>query len=119
MMVSFDKWIRYHQDWRRSWINPESKTQIGESGLWSTKGGYCHRRGDREIMSVEQCVSEGLSSLLKNRSKIVPARLNRTLNALVPASLGQKLEADLLGKGLASKSASPGPSSSLARSTGS
>jgi hypothetical protein len=33
MMVSFDKWIRYHQDWRRSWINPESKTQIGESGF--------------------------------------------------------------------------------------
>src|SRR5229473_631333 len=56
-------------------------------------------------MSVEQCVSEGLSGLLKNRSRIVPGRLNRILNALVPASLARKMEADLLGEGLASKSA--------------
>src|ERR1700688_9258 len=56
-------------------------------------------------MSVEQCVSEGLSGLLKNRSRIVPGRLNRILNALVPASLARKMEADLLGKGLARKSA--------------
>jgi short-subunit dehydrogenase len=56
-------------------------------------------------LSVEQCVSEGISGLLKNRSRIVPGRLNRILNALVPASLARKLEADLLGKGLANKSA--------------
>jgi len=56
-------------------------------------------------LSVEQCVSEGLSGLLKNRSRIVPGRLNRILNALVPASLARKMEADLLGKGLANKSA--------------
>jgi short-subunit dehydrogenase len=56
-------------------------------------------------MSVEQCVSEALSGLLKNRSKIVPGRLNRILNALVPASLARKIEADLIDKGLASKSA--------------
>src|SRR2546427_8088828 len=56
-------------------------------------------------MSVEQCVSEGLSGLLKNRSRIVPGRLNRILNALVPASLARKMLADLLGKGLANKSA--------------
>src|ERR1700674_2632196 len=57
-------------------------------------------------MSVEQCVSEGLSGLLKNRSRVVPGRLNRILNALVPASLARKLLADLLGKGLVSKAAS-------------
>ena len=57
-------------------------------------------------MSVEQCVSEGLSGLLKNRSRIVPGRLNRIMNALVPASLARKMEADMIGKGLASKSAS-------------
>lgn len=57
-------------------------------------------------MSVAQCVSEGLSALLNNRSRIVPGRLNRFLNALVPASLARKMEADLLGKGLASKAAS-------------
>src|SRR5216683_2259425 len=56
-------------------------------------------------LSVKQCVSEGLSALLKNRSRIVPGRLNRILNALVPASLARKMEADLLGKGLANKSA--------------
>src|ERR1700732_3971410 len=56
-------------------------------------------------MSVEQCVSEGLRGLLKNHSRIVPGRLNRVLNALVPASLARKMEADLLGKGLANKSA--------------
>ena len=70
-------------------------------------------------MSVEQCVSEGLNALRENRSRIVPGRLNRIMNALVPASLARKMEADLLGKGLASKSASAGPSSSLAPSTGS
>ncbi|HTC63197.1 MAG TPA: SDR family NAD(P)-dependent oxidoreductase [Candidatus Saccharimonadales bacterium] len=56
-------------------------------------------------MSVEQCVSEGLSGLLKNRSRIVPGRLNRIMNALVPASFARKMEADMLGKGLAIKSA--------------
>src|SRR6202049_4608090 len=57
-------------------------------------------------MSVEQCVSEGLRGLRKNRSRVVPGRLNRIMNAFVPASLARKLLADLLGKGLASKPAS-------------
>jgi len=56
-------------------------------------------------MSVEQCVSEGLSGLLNNRSRIVPGRMNRIMNALVPASLARKMEADLLRKGLVSRSA--------------
>src|SRR6266478_3961301 len=50
-------------------------------------------------MSVEQCVSEGLSGLLKNRSRIVPGRLNRIMNALVPASSARKMEADMIDKG--------------------
>jgi short-subunit dehydrogenase len=68
-------------------------------------------------MSVEQCVSEALSGLIKNRSRVVPGRLNRLMNAIVPASLARRIEADLLGKGIASRSASVGSSSSLARST--
>jgi hypothetical protein len=56
-------------------------------------------------MSVEQCVSEGLSGLSKNRSRVVPGHLNRIMNALVPASLARKMLADLLGKGIASKPA--------------
>src|SRR5256714_5943122 len=59
-----------------------------------------------EPMSVEQCVSEALSGLRKNRSKVVPGRLNRIMNALVPASFARKMEADMLGKGLAIKSVS-------------
>src|SRR5213593_3217234 len=57
-------------------------------------------------MSVEQCVSEALNGLRRNRSKVIPGRLNRILNALVPASLARKIEADLIDKGLAIKSAS-------------
>jgi len=58
-------------------------------------------------MSVEQCVSEGLKpqrsaqKSLQNRSR--PAEPHH--EALVPASLARKMEADMLGKGLASKSA--------------
>src|SRR5437870_7881415 len=56
-------------------------------------------------LSVEQCVSEALSGLRKNRSKIVPGRLNRIMNAIVPASLARKMEADMLGTAVAGKSA--------------
>jgi len=70
------------------------------------KFGFDPKTMPMKPMSVEQCVSEGLSGLLKNRSRIVPGRLNRIMNALVPASLARKMEADMLGKGLASKSAS-------------
>src|SRR5260370_1764584 len=58
-------------------------------------------------ISVQQCVSEGLSGLLKNRSRIVPGRLNRIWNALVPASFARTMLADLLGKGFASDPAPP------------
>jgi short-subunit dehydrogenase len=70
------------------------------------KFGFDPKTMPMKPMSVEQCVSEGLSGLLKNRSRVVPGRLNRIMNALVPASLARKMEADMLGKGLASKSAS-------------
>jgi len=56
-------------------------------------------------MSVEQCVSEALDGLRKNRSKVIPGRLNRIMNALVPTSLGRKMQADMIGKGVASKAA--------------
>src|SRR6266481_4161261 len=69
------------------------------------KFGFDPKNMAMKPMSVEQCVSEGLSGLLKNRSRIVPGRLNRIMNALVPASLARKMEADMLGKGLARKSA--------------
>jgi uncharacterized protein len=69
------------------------------------KFGFDPKTMPMKPMNVEQCVSEGLSGLLINRSRIVPGRLNRIMNALVPASLARKMEADMLAKGLASKSA--------------
>jgi short-subunit dehydrogenase len=66
------------------------------------KFGFDPKTMPMKPMSVEQCVSEGLSGLLKNRSRIIPGRLNRIMNALVPASLARKMEADMIGKALAS-----------------
>jgi len=66
------------------------------------KFGFDPKTMPMKPMGVEQCVSEGLSGLLKNRSRIIPGRLNRIMNALVPASLARKMEADMIGKALAS-----------------
>ena len=56
-------------------------------------------------MSVEQCVSEGLNALRENRSRIVPGRLNRFMDAFVPAFVKRTFTAKMLGKSLANKSA--------------
>src|SRR6266851_2863527 len=69
------------------------------------KFGFDPKTMPMKPMSVEQCVSEGLNGLLANRSRIVPGRLNRIMNALVPASLARKMEADMLGTALAGKAA--------------
>src|SRR6266478_5729314 len=69
------------------------------------KFGFDPKTMPMKPMSVEQCVSEGLNGLLKNRSRIIPGRLNRIMNALVPASLARKMEADMLGTALAGKAA--------------
>jgi len=55
-------------------------------------------------MSVEQCVSEGLSVWQKTDPESFQAG-SPHIERLVPASLARKMEADLLGKGLANKSA--------------
>src|SRR6266853_300592 len=52
-------------------------------------------------LSVEQCVSEALCGLRRNRSRIIPGRLNRIMNALVPASVKRTITAKMLGKALA------------------
>src|SRR5260370_18110614 len=68
------------------------------------KFGFDPKTMPMKPMSVEQCASEGLSGLLKNRSRIVPGRLNRIMNALVPPSLARKMLADMLVNGLPIKS---------------
>src|SRR6266404_4375652 len=69
------------------------------------KFGFDPKTMPKKPLSVEQCVSEGLNALRENRSRVVPGRLNRIMNALVPASSARKMEADMIDKGLASKSA--------------
>ena len=56
-------------------------------------------------MKVEQCVSEGLNALRENRSRIVPGRLNRFMDAFVPAFVKRTFTAKMLGKALAKKEA--------------
>jgi uncharacterized protein len=55
---------------------------------------------------IEQCVSEGLNALREDRSRIVPGRMNRIMDALVPAFVKRTITAKMLGKALASRSAS-------------
>jgi uncharacterized protein len=69
------------------------------------KLGFDLRTMPMKPMSVEQCVSEGLNALRENRSRIVPGRLNRIMNALVPASVKRTMTAKMLGKTLAKKEA--------------
>jgi hypothetical protein len=73
------------------------------------KFGFDPRTMPMKPMSVEQCVSEGLSAVRENRSMIVPGRLNRIMNALVPASVKRTMTAKLFGKALANKLAHANP----------
>jgi short-subunit dehydrogenase len=52
-------------------------------------------------MKVEQCVSEGLKALQENRSLIIPGRVNRIMNAVVPASVVRGMMAKMIEKTLA------------------
>jgi hypothetical protein len=67
------------------------------------KLGFDPRTMPMKPMSVEQCVSEGLNALRENRSRIVPGRLNRIMNALAPDTVKRAMTAKMLGKALARK----------------
>src|SRR5216683_1086661 len=67
------------------------------------KLGFDPRTMPMKPMSVEQCVSEGLNALRENRSRIVPGRLNRFMDAFVPAFVKRTMTAKMLGKALARK----------------
>jgi short-subunit dehydrogenase len=64
------------------------------------KLGFDPRTMPMKPMSVEQCVSEGLNALRENRSRIVPGRLNRFMDAFVPAFVKRTMTAKMLGKAL-------------------
>ena len=60
-------------------------------------------------MKVEQCVSEALEALEENRSMIVPGRLNKMMNAAVPASAARGMMTSMLKKTLAGRPAKAQP----------
>jgi hypothetical protein len=60
-------------------------------------------------MNVEQCVSEGLEALQENRSMIIPGRMNRIMNAVVPGSVARGMMASMLRNTLASRPAKAQP----------
>jgi len=69
------------------------------------KLGFDPRTMPMKPMSVERRVSEGVNALLENRSRVVPGRMTRIMNALVPASIKRTMTAKMLAKALAAKSA--------------
>ena len=54
-------------------------------------------------MPVEQCVFEGLEALTKNRATHLPGRMNRIMNAVVPASLSGGMMQKMMVKALAAR----------------
>jgi len=60
-------------------------------------------------MSAQQCVSEGLGALIANRSIIIPGRLNRAMNAIVPQTVVRRMLGKLFEQSLAAKASQPKP----------
>jgi hypothetical protein len=58
-------------------------------------------------MSVEHCVREGLQALKANRPLIIPGRMNRIMNAVVPPSLVRTMMAKMFEKALGNQSGVP------------
>jgi short-subunit dehydrogenase len=59
------------------------------------KFGFVPEKMPMKPMQVEQCVSEGLEALQQNCSVIIPGRINRIMNAVVPASITRSMMAKL------------------------
>ena len=56
-----------------------------------------------KLMSVEQCVAEGLAALQANRSTHIAGRMNRIMAALVPGALMRKIMGTMLARAIAGK----------------
>jgi short-subunit dehydrogenase len=54
-------------------------------------------------MPVNRCVAEGLQALAANRAMIIPGRLNRVMNAVIPAPLARAMLARMFAAGIANK----------------
>jgi uncharacterized protein len=58
-------------------------------------------RSMRGLMSVEQCVAEGLAALSANRATHIAGRMNRIMATLIPRSMMRRLMGTMLAKALA------------------
>jgi uncharacterized protein len=67
------------------------------------KFGFNRKEMPIKPMKVEQCVREGLNALQDNRSLIIPGRVNRIMNAVVPASIVRRFIASTFEKILGGK----------------
>jgi hypothetical protein len=86
---------------------------------WEIEETMAEKAQPQDLLSGDvRLLASGTWNTGSIEGQLNPHMWDRILNALVPASLARKMEADLLGKGLASKSGSAGRSS-LAASTGS
>lgn len=54
-------------------------------------------------MTVEQCAFEGLESLVNNRSTILPGRMNRIMNGLIPTSISRFMMGKMMAKTLSDR----------------
>jgi short-subunit dehydrogenase len=66
-----------------------------------------------ELMSVEQCVAEGLAALRANRSTHIAGRVNRIMVALVPGALMRKMMGTMLARAVAGKRSRAGLADSM------
>lgn len=57
-------------------------------------------------MPVEQCVSEALQALSKNRASHLAGRMNRIVSALIPASLSRRMMSRMMASALATRARS-------------
>ena len=60
-------------------------------------------------MTVDRCVYEGLRALTQNRPVIIPGRVNRIMNAVIPAAMARRLMASRLAKTVATAATPPRP----------
>lgn len=56
-----------------------------------------------KLMSVQQCVAEGLTALNANRATHIVGRMNRLMAALIPRSVMRKMMGTMLAKALAKR----------------
>jgi hypothetical protein len=62
------------------------------------KFGFNRKEMPIKPMKVEQCVREGLNALQDNCSLIIPGRVNRIMNAVVPGFVVRSLIAGMFKK---------------------